>query len=72
MGKLQYLFAQSDIPIMDSVYAEDVRLQVLVPAAEAERVKKAVTEATSARASVTEVKELYFAVSDGEYLLFDD
>ena len=57
---------------MDSVYAEDVRLQVLVPAAEAERVKKAVTEATSARASVTEVKELYFAVSDGEYLLFDD
>ena len=72
VGKLQYLFAQSDIPIMDSVYAEDVRLQVLVPAAEAERVKKAVTEATSARASVTEVKELYFAVSDGEYLLFDD
>ena len=28
VGKLQYLFAQSDIPIMDSVYAEDVRLQV--------------------------------------------
>lgn len=72
VGKLQYLFAQSDIPIMDSVYAEDVRLQVLVPAAEADRVKKAVTEATSGRASVTEVKELYFAVSDGEYLLFED
>lgn len=72
VGKLQYLFAQSGIPIMDSVYAEDVRLQVLVPAAEADSVKKAVTEATSGRASVTEVKELYFAVSDGEYLLFED
>ncbi|EJW90996.1 hypothetical protein EVA_20898, partial [gut metagenome] len=33
--------------------------------------KKAVTEATNARATVTDIKELYFAVSDGEYLLFE-
>ena len=47
-------------------------MQVLLPDKEIEQVKKAVTEATNARESVTDIKELYFAVSEGEYLLFDD
>ena len=72
LGKLQYLFAKNDIPIIDSQYAEDVKMQILIPAKEEERIKKAVTEATNARAAVTDIKELYFAVSDGEYLLFED
>lgn len=72
VGKLQYLFAQNQIPVMDSQYAENVKMQVLLPAKDAEQIKKAVTEATNARASITDVKELYFAVSQGEYLLFDD
>lgn len=72
VGKLQYLFAQNQIPVMDSQYAENVKMQVLLPAKDAEQIKKAVTEATNARASITDVKELYFAVSEGEYLLFDD
>ena len=33
---------------------------------------KAVQEGLAASRVITEVKELYFAVSDGEYLLFDD
>ena len=72
VGKLQYLFAQNQIPVMDSQYAENVKMQILLPAKDAEQIKKAVTEATNARASITDVKELYFAVSEGEYLLFDD
>lgn len=72
VGKLQYLFAKNDIPIIDSQYAEDVKMQILIPVKEEERIKKAVTEATNARAAVTDIKELYFAVSDGEYLLFED
>ena len=71
VGKLQYLFAQNQIPVMDSQYAENVKMQILLPAKDAEQIKKAVTEATNARASITDVKELYFAVSEGEYLLFD-
>lgn len=72
VGKLQYLFAKNQIPIIDSQYAEDVKLQILIPAKEEGMIKKAVTEATNARATVTDIKELYFAVSDGEYLLFED
>ena len=70
VGKLQYLFAKNQIPIIDSQYAEDVKMQILIPAKEEGMIKKAVTEATNARATVTDIKELYFAVSDGEYLLF--
>ena len=72
IGKLQYIFGQRGIPIMDSQYAEDVKMQILVPAPEKETIKKAVTEATSARASITEIKELYYASLDGQYLTFED
>lgn len=72
VGKLQYLFAKNQIPIIDSQYAEDVKMQILIPAKEEGMIKKAVTEATNARATVTDIKELYFSVSDGEYLLFED
>ena len=72
VGKLQYLFAQRNIPIMDSCYTEAVKMQILVPAGEAGHIKKAVTEATSGRASITELKELYYAVSQGEQLLFEN
>lgn len=72
VGKLQYLFAQRAVPILDSQYTETVKLQILVPAKDREQIKKAVTEATSGRASITERKELYYAVSRGEQLLFDN
>ncbi len=72
VGKLQYLFAQKEVPILDSQYTENVKLQILVPAKDREQIKKAVTEATSGRASITEIKELYYAVSKGEQLLFED
>ena len=72
VGKLQYLFAQREIPILDSQYTETVKLQILVPAKDREQIKKAVTETTSGRASITEIKELYYAVSQGEQILFEN
>ena len=58
VGKLQYLFGQENLPILDSRYTESVEFEVLVPKKEEERIKKAVTEATSGKASVTAEKEL--------------
>ena len=52
-----------DLPI------EDDRLQQVE---DREQIKKAVTETTSGRASITEIKELYYAVSQGEQLLFEN
>ena len=40
VGKLQYLFAQKEIPIMNSQYEEAVKMQVLIPANRVEEIKK--------------------------------
>ena len=72
VGKLQYLFGQENLPILDSRYTESVEFEVLVPKKEEERIKKAVTEATSGKASVTAEKELYYATLDKEVLTFED
>ena len=37
-----------------------------------EETQKAVTEATNGKASVTVIKELYYALLNGEVLTFDD
>ncbi|HIY18918.1 MAG TPA: YigZ family protein [Candidatus Blautia avistercoris] len=72
IGKIQYLAGERKIPVLDSQYTDRVTVKLLVPLHQKEELKKAVTEATSGRASLKEDKELYFAVRDGEYLLFDE
>ena len=39
VGKLQYLFGQENLPILDSRYTESVEFEVLVPKKEEERIK---------------------------------
>jgi putative IMPACT (imprinted ancient) family translation regulator len=70
IGKLQYLFGQRQIPLMDSEYTEKVRFTVLVPASQTGELIKAVTEATSGQAAIEEGKNLYYAIVDGAYLCF--
>ena len=69
IGKLQYLFGQREIPIMDAQYTEKVSFVVLIPVSRVEEIKKAVTEAVSGRAGdVEEVEQLFYALIDGEYI----
>ncbi len=70
IGKLQYLFGQRRIPLMDSEYTDKVRFTVLVPASKAQEITKAVTEITGGQAVIKEKKNLYYALADGEYLCF--
>lgn len=70
IGKLQYLFGQRQIPLMDTEYTDKVRFVVLVPVSRVQEIIKAVTEATSGQAVITEDGELYYAVVDGAYLCF--
>lgn len=71
IGKLQYLFGQKQIPMMDAEYAEKVYFAVLVPVSRVQEITKAVTEATSGQAVIEEEGNLYYAVLDGEYVCFD-
>ena len=70
IGKLQYLFGQRQIPILDAEYTDQVQFTVLVPVSRVQEIRKAVTEATSGQAAVEEIGDLYFAEVDGEYVRF--
>jgi uncharacterized YigZ family protein len=62
LGKIQYLLGNEEIEIKDSLYEEDVVLQVEIFIDDVERILKAITEATSARA-VFQQQEPVFSVS---------
>lgn len=72
IGKLQYLFGQEKMPIMDSEYTDIVTLRVLIPKHRIEGIKKAVTEATNGKAKMEEIEDLYYAVLDGKVLIKDE
>lgn len=70
IGKLQYLFAQKEIPIMESEYGVDVRMTVLVPLERKEEIAKAVTEHTNGTAVCEWGKEVEFALLNKEVKIF--
>ena len=70
IGKLQYLFAQKEISIMDSEYGVDVRMTVLVPGERKEEIEKAVIEQTNGTAGLEWGDETIYAVIDKQVKLF--
>lgn len=70
IGRLQHLLAGQQAPVMDTVYGEKVTIQVVLPLAEADAVKQAVTEATGARATLETGGQTVFAVIDGRVEVF--
>lgn len=72
VGKLQYLFGQEKLPILDAQYTDYVVLKVLVPKQDTVRICKAVTEVTNGKAGLNQNEELYYAVLDGKVLIGDE
>ena len=70
IGKLQYLFGQRQIPILDAEYTDQVQFTVLVPVSRVQEIRKAVTEATSGQGAVKEIGDLYFEEGEGKFLSF--
>ena len=70
LGKLQYTFAQNTITIVDTEYAADVVLHVMIPAEKKTQMTKAITETTSGRAVLDWGEEVEYAILEGELLLF--
>ena len=60
LGKLQYLFGQQGIPILDSTYTDVVTLTVQVPMEKRETVIHGVTEATAGKAVIREEDPAYY------------
>ena len=72
IGKLQYLFGQEKLPILDAEYTDIVTLKVLIPKHRVDAIIKAVTEATNGKAQIHQDEELYYAVLNGQVLIGDE
>ena len=64
-GKIQYILAQRELKILDTVYTDKVELEVLIPKTELEQVMHAITEGMNAQADMTPKEECYYAEIDG-------
>lgn len=64
IGKIQYILGQHGIVPADIAYTDRVQLQVLLVQEAVGGLKKEITEATSARAVLTELESLYFVENE--------
>lgn len=70
VGKLQYLFAQKEISILNSEYASDVQFTILVPAERKDEIEKAIIEQTNGTAKLSWGEDVIYAVVGKEVMLF--
>ena len=65
-GKLQYIYARENLPAPEMEYGQDVLLSVLMPAGEAEKIKKATVQATDGKAELILSRELEYRLVGGK------
>lgn len=70
IGRLQYLFAQEKIMVMDTAYEADVLVKAVIPENDKKRIEKTIIEQTNGTAKLEWGDEVTFAEYDGEVLLF--
>ena len=70
IGRLQYLFAQEKITVMDTAYEADVLVKAVIPENDKKRIEKTIIEHTNGTAKLEWGDEVTFAEYDGEVLLF--
>ena len=72
LGKIQYIFGQRGIKILDSIYTDKVEIAALVPLDVLEAVKAEIREGTNGQAGMEEGEQCYFAEVSGEVLELEE
>lgn len=70
LGKLQYLFGQQKLAILNTEYAADVVMTVLVPSEQKDMIYKSVVEQTNGSAGLEWEESVIYAVIDKEVVVF--
>lgn len=70
VGKLQYLFAQKEISIVESEYMADVRITILVPEERKQEIEKAIIEQTNGTARLEWGNDVVYALMEKEVKIF--
>ena len=72
IGKIQYILGQLDMKTLESNYTDRVELIVLVPDEKLGKLNAEITEATSGKAVMTELFEVYYSILNKEVILFEE
>ena len=70
IGRLQYLFAQEKLTVMDTAYEADVLVKAVIPENDKKRIEKTIIEQTNGTAKLEWGDEVTVAEYDGGVLLF--
>ena len=70
LGKLQYLFGQQKLAILNTEYAADVVMTVLVPSEQKDMIYKSVVEQTNGSVGLEWKESVIYAVIDKEVVVF--
>jgi uncharacterized YigZ family protein len=69
VGKLQYFLAQQSVPVLSSEYLDKVSMRVILPAQDAARLIRELTEATAGRTDIKKADSTYYCEVDGEIIM---
>lgn len=70
LGKVQYQLAEMGVFTKDTAYEDRVKMEILIPRGDVDRVQKKLIESTSGRIGITAGTEVVFGMVDGELLIF--
>lgn len=71
LGKLQYMIAQKNLTLIDTLYTEKVELELMVPAEFQEEVEKEITETTSGNACISWGETVLYALVGKNLEIFE-
>lgn len=64
IGKLQYLAAQMDVTILDTLYEEAVEMELILPAHRSEELKEKIMESTNGQGEIHDLGKEYYFLDD--------
>lgn len=70
LGKLQYLMGSLGLPIMNTEYSENVKVEICLPVTKVSEITKKLIDATNGKALIQEGDTVIFAEIDGVIELF--
>lgn len=66
LGKIQYIFGERKIEILDTEYTDKVVMEALIPEEQIEKVKEEITEATAGRTELEQGDVCFYAEINGK------
>lgn len=72
IGKIQYVAGQMEVFILDTEYTDQVAVTLMAPLSLADQLTARITERTAGKARIEDEGTLYYGITGGKMVLFED